>query len=80
MVLAKANSVVVVGMNIYKKHIKASVAVDKKGGVYDIPRPIDVAKIALICPNCKKVTRIGFKEGQRVCRKCGKKLEKGGTK
>ena len=28
--------------------------------MYDLPRPLNVAKVALICPNCKKVTRVGF--------------------
>ena len=41
------------GINIYKKHVKGIQG--QKGGVYDIPRPLPFAKIALICPSCKKV-------------------------
>jgi large subunit ribosomal protein L24 len=67
------------GINIYKRHIKAAFAADQKGGIYDIPRPVDFAKIALICPNCKKQTRVGFRvEGDkkvRVCKKCDRVIE-----
>lgn len=69
--------VVIPGINIYKKHVKSFGEV--KGGVYDIPRALDPGKIALICPKCKKITRVGFKsagtEKVRICRKCGKEID-----
>lgn len=65
------------GVNLYKKHVKGFG--DVKGGIYDIPRPMSFGKIALICPKCKKITRVGFKfvgrEKVRVCRKCGKEID-----
>ena len=68
--------VMIPGVNLYKKHVKGFG--DVKGGVYDIPRPLGFGKIALICPQCKKITRVGFKfagdEKVRVCRKCGKEI------
>lgn len=67
------------GVNLYKRHIKAAMAVDRKGGIYDIPRPLSFAKIALVCPHCKKQTRVGFRmEGDtkmRVCKKCDRTIE-----
>jgi len=64
------------GVNLYKKHVKGFG--DVKGGIYDIPRPLGFGKIALICPHCKKITRVGFKfagnEKVRFCRKCGKEI------
>lgn len=64
-------------VNLYKKHVKGYGEV--KGGVYDIPRALGFGKIALICPKCKKVTRVGFKfvdkEKLRICRKCGKEID-----
>jgi large subunit ribosomal protein L24 len=52
---------------------------NQKGGIYDIPRPLSPGKLALICPKCKKITRVGFKlagkEKVRVCRKCGKEID-----
>lgn len=73
----KKNTVLIPEINIYKKHIKG--VGEQKGGIYDIPRALSVAKIALICPKCKKVTRIGFKlVGQqkvRICKKCRKEID-----
>jgi large subunit ribosomal protein L24 len=72
----KNNKVVIPGLNIYKKHVKGFQG--QKGGIYEIPRPIDIFKIALICPKCKKPTRVGFKfiekEKVRICKKCGKEI------
>lgn len=66
-------------VNIYKKHVKATLTRDKKGGIFEIPRPLPFSKIALVCPSCKKITRAGFeiKESKkiRVCRKCGKEMK-----
>lgn len=63
-------------INMYKKHVKGVGEI--KGGVYDLPRPLSFAKIALLCPKCKKVTRAGFKfagkEKVRICRKCKKEI------
>ena len=76
LVLPKKNAVVVAEANLYKRHVKGQQG--QKGGIYDVPRPLNVAKVALICPNCKKVTRVGFelvKETKvRVCRKCKKQI------
>jgi|SRR5581483_5696371 len=77
-VFPKKDEVLVPGINIYKKHVKAALTIDGKGGIYELPRPINVAKIAIICPNCKKPTRIGFKiekdKKVRICKKCGKEI------
>lgn len=67
------NRVLVLGLNISKRHMKKR---DEKnpGGIIDIPKPLPIGRIALICPKCKKPTRIGFqisgKEKHRICRKC----------
>jgi len=69
--------VLVPGVNIYKKHVKG--VRGQKGGIYDVPRPLDFSKVALVCPKCKKATRVGFKmagsEKVRVCRKCGREVD-----
>ena len=69
---------IIPGINLYKKHVKGFG--DVKGGVYDIPRALGFGKIALICPKCKKTTRVGFKfageEKIRICKKCGKEIGK----
>ncbi len=74
--LPKRNSVVIPEVNMYKKHVKGQQG--QKGGMYDLPRPLNVAKVALICPHCKKQTRVGIKieksEKFRYCKKCKKAI------
>lgn len=72
-VYRKAMKVLIPGINLYKKHVKKSEQFPQ-GGVVEIPRPIHVSKVMLICPNCKNPTRVGYKlvEGKkfRICKKC----------
>lgn len=76
-VIAKENKVIVLGVNIYKKHVKGQG--DNKGGIYEIPRPLMMGKFALVCPKCKKETRIGYKfagkDKVRICKKCKKEID-----
>ncbi|MBL7036401.1 50S ribosomal protein L24 [Candidatus Microgenomates bacterium] len=79
-VLPKEKKVIVPEVNLYKKHVKGQQG--QKGGMFDLPRPLSVAKIALICPKCKKQTRIGIRlvknEKVRICKKCNKEIDTGG--
>lgn len=69
--------VIIPGVNLYKKHVKGFG--DVKAGIYEIPRGLGFGKIALICPKCKKMTRVGFKfageDKVRFCKKCGKEID-----
>jgi large subunit ribosomal protein L24 len=73
--LPKENRVVIEGLNLVKKHIKPR-REGEKGKIIEIPKPISVSNVKLICPHCSKATRIGYKfEGQekyRYCKKCQK--------
>lgn len=75
-VLPEDGKVIVEGKNIYKKHQKKQG--EQPGKIVELSRPLPVANIALICPNCSKPTRIGFDSKSdpkiRVCRKCGKAI------
>lgn len=76
-IFPKDQTVLIPGINVAKKHFKGGQG--QKSGIYDIPKPVCVAKIALICPKCKKPTRIGLKvtgkEKSRLCKKCGKEID-----
>jgi large subunit ribosomal protein L24 len=76
-VFPKKGLVLIPEINIFKKHVKGQEG--QKGGIYDIPRPLFKSKVALICPKCKKMTRVGYKfVGQnkvRICKKCGKEID-----
>ncbi len=74
-VLPAAGKVIVDGVNIAKKHQRATNAT-MQGGIIDKDMPIPVANVALVCPSCGKPTRVGYKiDGDgtkvRVCKKCG---------
>ncbi len=75
-VFPKENKILVDGINTYKRHLRAQG--NQEGGVVTISRPIASSKVAVVCPHCKKSTRIGFegigKEKVRVCKKCGKPI------
>lgn len=76
-VYEKSRKVLLPKINIYKKHIKKNEKMPQ-GGVVEVPRSLDIAKVMLICPKCNKVTRVGYVTEKnkkfRICRKCKSKL------
>ena len=72
-VFKKKNTVLIGGLNVYKRHVKKQ-GEGKPSGIIDFPRPIPISRVSLVCPKCQKVTRIGFvltqKEKHRICKKC----------
>ena len=76
-VYLKQNKVLISGINIYKRHLKKSEQLPQ-GGIVEVPRPLDVSKLMLICPICKKPTRVGYKKEEkrkyRYCKKCDSKI------
>lgn len=71
-VLVKGGKVAVEGVNVYKRHVKKSG--QHEGGILEIAKPVNISNVALVCPNCKKAGRVGYKiEGEskvRICKKC----------
>lgn len=69
----QSSKLVVEGLNIIKKHKKAKRG-GEKGQRIEIPAPLSVSNVMLVCPNCSKLTRIEYKvEGKdkfRICKKC----------
>ncbi len=76
-VLGKESKVYVEGANLVKRHVGKKVT-GGEGSIVEIPKPINLSNVALVCPNCKKVTRVGYKiNGEtktRICKKCGKDI------
>ncbi|MBI2590712.1 MAG: 50S ribosomal protein L24 [Candidatus Blackburnbacteria bacterium] len=75
--------VLVPQLNVYKKTRRGYG--DQKGGIFEVSRPLRVANVALICPNCKKATRVGYRvlengQKERICRRCKRQVDKGETK
>jgi len=53
------NKVTVEGVNIVKKHMKPNKAYPQ-GGIIDVTKPIWVSKVAVVDPESKKPTRVGY--------------------
>lgn len=72
-VYRKQKKVLVPTVNIYKKHIKKNEQMPQ-GGVVELPRPLLISRVMLVCPKCKKPTRVGYlidgEKKHRICRKC----------
>ncbi len=73
-VFPKEEKLVVEGMNVFKRHAKGD-GRKRKSEIVDLIKPMHVAKVMLLCPSCKKATRIALQEGKRICKKCKKDLD-----
>lgn len=77
-VFPKRGKVLVSRVNIYKKHAKS--APGRPGGIIDLARPLSASNVALICPACGKLTRVGYRVNQdkkvRICKKCKGVIDK----
>jgi len=72
----KNNSVLVEGLNLFKKHKKPT-REGEKGEIINVMRPIAIANVSLICPKCKNSVKVGYRflgpANQlkvRYCKKC----------
>jgi large subunit ribosomal protein L24 len=61
------------GINLYKKRAKSK-RQGQKGETVEVVRPLSVSNVMLVCRNCGRATRIGYRpEGNqkvRYCKKC----------
>lgn len=73
----KKDKVMVEGVNIVKKHRRPKKE-KEKGQIVEIPKPISVSNVKLICPKCSKATRVGYrlteKGKYRICKKCEQEI------
>ena len=71
-------AILVPGINQYKKHRKSQ-GENRPGEIITLDRPLAVAKVALVCPKCKQLTRVGYRvvgdKKERICRKCGNAID-----
>jgi large subunit ribosomal protein L24 len=71
--------VVVSGLNIVKRHKKPRKQ-GEKGQIIDVPSSVDISNVALVCPSCSKVSRVGYLldeatgKKNRFCKKCNATL------
>jgi large subunit ribosomal protein L24 len=76
--MPKKNRVSVEGLNILIKHLRPS-REGEKGQRVEFPAFVNISNVALICPECDKPTRVGYKlikkdnqkeKKYRFCKKC----------
>src|SRR5690348_4075443 len=76
-VFTKEGKVLVEGVNQFKRHVKARVQ-GQTSEIMTITKPLPIANVQLVCPKCKKLTRVGYKMEKdkkvRICRKCEKEI------
>ena len=82
-VFPESGKVVVEGLNMRIKHLKPRKQ-GESGQKIEFPAPIDISNIMLVCPRCKKPTRVGYKlldtaeKGKkkiRICRHCQEAID-----
>ena len=72
--------VVVERVNVVKKALRPTQK-NPQGGITSIESGIHVSNVALLCPSCKKPTRIAIKRDEdgnkvRYCKKCNRAIDK----
>lgn len=82
-VFAKEGLILVGGVNLSKKHLKAKSG-REKGGISEVAKPLPSAKVMVVCPHCQKPVRVGYQVEKgsktRVCRLCKLTLDKAPAK
>ncbi len=75
--LPKDGKIVVEGMNLVKRHRRPRKG-GEKGQRVEVPSPLPVCRVMIICSHCGKPTRIGYKlagdSKARICKKCGSEI------
>ncbi|MEF2919816.1 MAG: 50S ribosomal protein L24 [Acutalibacteraceae bacterium] len=74
----KEGKVIVENVNMVSKHVKPR-RMGETGGIVKAEGAMYASKVQIVCPRCKKGTRIGHKLNEdgtksRICRKCGEIL------
>lgn len=76
-VFSEKDKIVVEGVNIHKKHTRPKKQ-GQKGQTVQMPMPVHVSNVMIVCKTCAKTTRIAIKKTEkekiRVCKKCGGEL------
>ena len=78
-VIRKENKVVVQGVNVRTKHVKAKKQ-GQESGIIKSESSINISKVNYFCPKCEKGVKLGTKvlengEKTRICRKCGEEIK-----
>jgi len=78
-VIPRERKVIVEGVNMVKRH-QRPIPQLREGGIIEREAPIYISKVMVVCPNCDRRTRVGFKvlengDKVRYCKKCGEIID-----
>ena len=86
-IFPERNKISIEGLNLLIKHLRPRKQ-GEKGQRIEFPAPLSITNLALLCPNCGKAARVGYKfveetvgEGKkikkkvRICKQCDKAIE-----
>jgi large subunit ribosomal protein L24 len=90
--LPKEGRVVVENINVVKRHRRPRPIQNTTGmggpqiipgGIIELPAPLPVSNVMVVCPTCRKPTRVGTIEKTvkdrtvrlRVCKQCGEEID-----
>lgn len=72
-VFPKLEKVLVVGVNQYKRHMKAR-SERQPSEIITLTKPLPVSNVAVVCPKCHQITRLQYSfeadKKVRICAKC----------
>jgi len=74
------DAVVIAGVNVVKKHQRRTGNIRTQVGIIEREAPVAISKVLVVCKNCDKPSRIGFRvfeDGSkaRFCKRCGELVE-----
>jgi large subunit ribosomal protein L24 len=74
----KAGRLIVTGVNMVKRH-QAPRGAQQPGGIIEREAPIPWANVAIVCPECTKPARVGFRTINerkiRYCKHCDGQID-----
>jgi len=77
-VFPKKHKLIVAGMNLIVKHLKKSTK-NPAGAIRKISAPLAISNVMLLCPLCKRPTRLNIKrvanKRYRICKQCHKSID-----
>ena len=79
-VFPKKDRLIVSGVNMIKKAQRRQGGVQTQAGIIQREGPLHISNVAVICKNCSKATRVGFRvtaDGHKVrfCKKCNEAID-----
>lgn len=70
-------AVLIEGLNMVKRHRKPRKQ-GEKGEIVSVPRFVPVANVMIVCPECGKPARVGYRihgdKKSRICKKCAAEI------